>query len=177
MLQFHARASATKTDDSQDIQSKTKDIMQYVAGRIRENVDPASCQVSVKEDNSAIIVKWFAAHITADIEYTDESSAVLLSKFSSIGKPWESAIVLEHKDATQAYLELVTEISLESLLKNVETASKDADALESVVSEWITDTVGTLNPPGVTSAIIGILKKGDFIQEVDASLIEQECDV
>lgn len=177
MLQFRTQASATKTNDSLGIQSKTKDIMQYVAGRIRESVDPASCQVSVKEDNSSIIVKWFAAHITADIEYTDESSAVLLSKFSSIGKPWESAIVLEHKDATQAYLELATEISLESLLKDIESASKDADALESVVSAWITDTVDTLDPPGMTSTIIGILKKGDFIQEVDGSLTEQKGDV
>ena len=83
--------------------------------------------------------------------------------------------MLEHKDATQAYLVLTAEIQLGSLLQDIKKTSKDADGdntMESVVEAWLLSTVDTLDPSGVTSAITGKLEKDGFIQEVDGPLTE-----
>lgn len=175
MLKFQKLSNA-KTGRSRE----SKDIIQAVSQRIREHLDTTSCHVAMNDDGTAITIKWLPARLSSDTEYSEESIESLLKKFGDIGKAWESSIMLEHKDATQAYLVLTTEIQLGSLLQDIKKTSKDADAdntMESVVEAWLLSTVDTLDPSGVTSAITGILEKDGFIQEVDDSLTEQECDV
>lgn len=170
MLKFQ-KVSNSKTDRSRE----SKDIIQVIAERIREHLDTTSCHVAMNDDRTAITVRWMPARISSDTEFSEESTESLLKKFGDIGKAWESSIMLEHKDATQAYLVLTTEIQLGSLLQDIEIASKDADGgntMESVVEAWLVSTVDTLDPSGVTSAITGILEKDGFIQEVDGPLTE-----
>ena len=172
MLKFQKLSNA-KTGRSRE----SKDIIQAVAQRIREHLDTTSCHVAMNDDGTAITIKWLPARLSSDTEYSEESTESLLKKFGDIGKPWESSIMLEHKDATQAYLVLTAEIQLDSLLQDIKGTSKDADgdnAMESVVEAWLVSTVDTLDPSGVTSAIAGILEKDGFIQEVDGSLTEQK---
>lgn len=174
MLKFQ-KLSNTKTGRSRE----SKDIIQAVAQRIREHLDTASCHVAMNDDGTAITIKWLPARLSSDTEYSDESIESLLKKFGGIGKAWESSIMLEHKDATQAYLVLTAEIQLGSLLQDIKKTSKDADGdntMESVVEAWLVSTVDTLDPSGVTSAITGILEKDGFIQEVDGSHSEQKGD-
>ena len=163
MLRFHKQVSNTKINST----SSLSDYIRHVTDRIHELVDPDSCHVTVNDD-TAIDIEWYAACISSDPEYTDDTTDALLRKFDTIGKPWEVSAILEHKDATQAYIVLTTEISLESLSKDIESASKDddkSDTIASLVDDWIVDTVDHLNPAGVCAAISSIMEKEGFLAE------------
>ena len=163
MLRFHKQVSNTKIYSTLSL----PDYIRHVTERIHELVDPDSCRVSVN-DNTAIDIEWYAACISSDTEYTDDTTDALRRKFDTIGKPWETSVILEHKDATQAYIVLTTEISLESLSKDIESASKDdgkSDTIASLVDAWIVETVDYLNSAGVCAAISSIMEKEGFLAE------------
>ncbi len=122
----------------------------------------------MNDDGTAITVKWLPARLSSDTEYSEESIESLLKKVGDIGKAWESSIMLEHKDATQVYIVLTTEISIAALSKDIESASKDdgkADTIASLVDAWIVETVDYLNPAGVCAAISSIMEKEGFLAD------------
>ena len=170
MLLFHKQVSNVNTDGQQKSTSTSQDIIAYIAERIHDLVDPTSCHVAGNDGCTAIDVKWYAACISSDTEYTDETTAALLAKFEKVVKPWDASIILEHKDATQAYLVLSTELALDSLFKNLDNATKEddkSDASASCIDAWIDDTVNALDPAGVSSTISSIMEKDGFVQNIE----------